>query len=393
MLTDTQIKNLKPENKRYKVKDALGLYIVVEPTGTKIWRQRYYWQKKEQQETFGQYPEMSLIDARKSRDDLREQVRNGVNPKSSKINLSVDAKTFKDMFLQWHKDQKDGWSADYAEDTLQRADAYLMPFIGNKPIGAISTPEMRDLLLKIQEKGVLDTLQKIKSIASRVFKYSVGMGVIEVNPVRDLPNDIFKSKPQKNYATITDPKEISWLLTTLDGARGSWQVSKALHLAPYLMLRPGELTQLTWKEIDFDSRLIRVSAEKMKMKKPHLVPMSTQIYDAFKVLSQIDTGSQFVFPTPRNKTRPISTNALLNAIRSLGIDKDTFTTHGFRHMASTRLNEYGFRSDAIERQLAHTDKNKVRATYNHAEHLDERREMMQYWSNYLDELKGKSLNI
>jgi len=387
MLTDTKIRNLKPRVERYKELDALGLYIVVEPSGTKVWRQRYYWQKKEDQETFGHYPEVSLHDARIARDHLKQQVRQGINPKQQYITKSIQKKTFNDMFFQWHNYKKGEWSADYSKDTIQRAECYLLPFIGSRPIDEITAPDMRDLLLKIQDKGVLDTLQKIKSIAIRVFKYSVGMGVIKANPVADLPSDIFKTKPKTHYATITDPTEIGWLLNILDKHKGSWQVGKALQLAPYMMLRPGELTKLTWKEVDFEARLIRVSEQTMKMKIPHLVPMSRQVYNTFEELRQIDTNSDYVFPSSRNRNKSITTNSLLVALDALGVPKDKLVTHGFRHMASTRLNELGFRGEVIERQLSHTDRDKIRATYNHAEYLDERKEMMQFWADYLDKLK------
>jgi len=213
------------------------------------------------------------------------------------------------------------------------------------------------------------------------------MGYITVNPVRDLPGDVFKKKSQQHYSTITDPKEIGFLLRAIDGHKGSHQVRTALILAPHLFLRPGELAGLTWKEIDFNDKLIRINGERMKMKLSHIVPLSNQVSDILKEISCIKTDSQFVFPSLRNKNKCITTNALLTSIRSLGFSKEQFTTHGFRHMASTRLNELGFRDDVIERQLAHTDSNKVRAVYNHAEHLADRIDMMQKWSDYLDNLK------
>jgi integrase len=246
---------------------------------------------------------------------------------------------------------------------------------------------MLGLLKQIEQRDLLDTLEKIKGIASRVFSYAVGMGYITVNPVRDLPRDVFKKKNQQHYSTITDPKEIGFLLRAIDGHKGSYQVRTALILAPHLFLRPGELVGLTWNEIDFNDKLIRISGARMKMKLDHIVPLSNQVSDALKEISCIKTDSQFVFPSPRNKNKSITTNALLTSIRSLGFNKEQFTTHGFRHMASTRLNELGFRDDVIERQLAHTDSNKVRAVYNHAEHLDERIDMMQQWSDYLDKIK------
>jgi len=202
--------------------------------------------------------------------------------------------------------------------------------------------------------------------------------------------DVFKKKKNKHYATITNPKDIQWLLRTIDGHRGSHQVRTCLILAPHLFLRPGEITGLTWKEIEFESKLIRINGDRMKMNKDHLVPMSTQVYKILSELREIKTDSDYVFPSPRNKNKCITTNALLVSLRTLGINKEQFTTHGFRHMASTRLNEMGFNSDVIERQLSHTESNKVKAAYNHAEHLDKRVDMMRQWSDYLDKLKYES---
>jgi integrase len=254
----------------------------------------------------------------------------------------------------------------------------------------ITTPDMLRLLKQIEQRDLLDTLEKIKGIANRVFSYAVGMGYITVNPVRDLPGDVFKKKNQQHYSTITDPREIGFLLRSIDGHKGSYQVRAALILAPHLFLRPGELVGLTWNEIDFNDKLMRIDGARMKMKLSHIVPLSNQALDILTELSHIKTDSQFVFPSPRNKNKCITTNALLTSLRSLGFSKEQFTTHGFRHMASTRLNELGFRDDVIERQLAHTDSNKVRAVYNHAEHLDDRINMMQKWSDYLDKLKNST---
>ena len=273
------------------------------------------------------------------------------------------------------------------EDTVQRANRYLLPAIGEMPIDEISSPDMLKLLLQIQDKGLLDTLQKIKVIANGVFSHSVGMGIITVNPVRDLPNDIFQKKPTKHHATITDPKEIGLLLNMLDKHIGSDEVNAALTIAPHVFLRPGELTGLLWSEVDFEARLIHINAERMKTNKVHLVPMSTQVFTTLKNLSQINTGSNYVFPTPRNKNASITTNALLVAIRSLGIDKFTFTTHGFRQMAAIRLHELGYRTDVIEVQLAITKSSIITPAYNNSNLIEERRTMMQEWSDHLIELK------
>ena len=390
MLDDTQVRNLRPKHKLYRVSDSHGLCIEINPNGSKLWRHRYRFNNKATMMALGAYLEVSLLDARQARDRNKQLLKQGLNPKRPKIDNyrdNPDEISFKGMFFNWLNNKKDEWTPGYAEDILQRANSYLLPIIGKMPIDEISSPIMLKLLLEIQDKGLLDTLQKVKGIANGVFSHSVGMGIITVNPVRDLPNDIFKKKLIKQHATITDPKEIGLLLNMLDQHIGSDEVNAALTIAPHVFLRPGELTGLLWSEVDFHARLIRINAERMKMKKVHLVPMSNQVLTTLKNLSQIDTGSDYVFPTPRNKNASITTNALLVAIRSLGIDKFTFTTHGFRHMASIRLNELGYRADIIELQLAHTKSNTVKAAYNHSDHIEERRTMMQEWSDHLAKLK------
>ena len=389
MLNDTQLRNFIPKDKLYRVSDSHGLCIEINPNGSKLWRHRYRFNNKATMKALGTYPEVSLLDARQAR-DRNKQLLKGLNPKRPKIDSyrdNPDEISFKGMFFNWLNNKKDEWTPGYAEDILQKANSYLLPIIGKMPIDEISSPIMLKLLLEIQDKGLLDTLQKVKGIANGVFSHSVGMGIITVNPVRDLPNDIFKKKLIKQHATITDPKEIGLLLNMLDQHIGSDEVNAALTIAPHVFLRPGELTGLLWSEVDFHARLIRINAERMKMKKVHLVPISNQVLTTLKNLSQIDTGSDYVFPTPRNKNASITTNALLVAIRSLGIDKFTFTTHGFRHMASIRLNELGYRADIIELQLAHSKSNTVRAAYNHSDHIEERRTMMQEWSDHLAKLK------
>ena len=396
MLNDTQVRNLRPKHKLYRVSDSHGLCIEINPNGSKLWRHRYRFNNKATMMALGTYLEVSLLDARQARDRNKQLLKQGLNPKRPKIDNyrdNPDEISFKGMFFNWLNNKKDEWTPGYAEDILQRANSYLLPIIGKMPIDEISSPIMLKLLLEIQDKGLLDTLQKVKSIANGVFSHSVGMGIITVNPVRDLPNDIFKKKLIKQHATITDPKEIGLLLNMLDQHIGSDEVNAALTIAPHVFLRPGELTGLLWSEVDFHARLIRINAERMKMKKVHLVPMSNQVLITLKNLSQIDTGSDYVFPTPRNKNASITTNALLVAIRSLGIDKFTFTTHGFRHMASIRLNELGYRADIIELQLAHTKSNTVKAAYNHSDHIEERRTMMQEWSDHLAKLKDKTPSL
>ncbi len=390
MLTDTKVRNLKPKNKLYRVADSYGLAIEVNPNGSKLWRHRFRYNKKATMMSLGSYPMVSLLDARQERDNNKQLLKQGINPARTQHNIGITKTIFKEMFEQWLENKKDEWTPGYVEDTEQRAYNYLMPTLGKLPIEDIKSPDMRNLLLKIQSTGKLDMLQKVKGIANGVFKYSVGMGVISVNPVRDLPNDIFKKKPIKHYATITDPKEIGVLLDKLEKYNGSYEVNNALKLAPHLFLRPSELTGLLWNEVDFDEKIIRIGEERMKMKRTHLVPMSNQVYSMILKLSKYNTKSPYVFPSPRNNNNSITPDSLRLAIRRLGIEKDTFTTHSFRSMASTRLNELNYRADVIEMQLAHAEGNKIRGAYNHAQYLPERLKLMQAWSDYLNKLQYKS---
>ena len=386
MLTNTQIKNLKPNGKLYRELDSLGLYIEVNKSGSKTWRQRFYINGKENMLTLGAYPDVSLLDARQARDHNKQLIKLDIDPsKLGQDNTQISGETFTDMFNVWHKHMYDSWNEKYAEDVIQRSKRYLLPYIGSKKIDSITSKDMLTLFKSIEKRGVIDTLHKIKGIASRIFRHSVGMGVIESDPTRDLPSDIFKKKKTKHYSTITDPREIGGLLRMLDTYKWSPDVAAALKLAPHLFLRPAELAGLTWKEVDFDDNIIRIAPERMKMKRTHLVPMSKQV--SFMLLS-IKTSNDFVFSSPRGKSRHINPESLRAGLRRLGLTNDDLTTHGFRHMASTRLNELGFNSDVIERQLAHCETNKVKAAYNHAEHLIERKKMMQHWSDYLDKLKN-----
>jgi integrase len=239
----------------------------------------------------------------------------------------------------------------------------------------------------IESAGTIDTLHKVKGCASRVFRYCVGLGIIEHDPTRDLPNEIFKRKKVTHLAHITDPQAIGGLLRMIDKYQGTYQIENALKIAPYLFLRPGELAGLEWNEVDLKDKLIRINAKRMKMKTTHLVPLCPQVISLLESLKNIKTGSDFVFPSLRSSTRHISPESLRAGLRRMGLSNEEMTTHGFRHMASTRLYELGYKGDVIERQLAHGERNKIKAAYNHAEHLEDRRVMMNEWADYLDKLK------
>ena len=391
MLTDTKVKNLKPRNKVYRLLDHQGLYIEVAVSGSKSWVHRYTLNKRPTMTVIGHYPTMSLSEARQIKDKNKGLMKQGIDPQQhKKYQINSDA-TFRKMFFEWHQFKKDDWSINYADDVVQRANKYLLPLIGNVPIRQLDAQIMFNLFKQIENKGVIDTLQKIRSIASRVFRYCVGFNIIKYDPTRDLPTDIFKRKKTRHYATIIDPKEIGSLLRAIENYKWSYAVGTALKLAPHVFLRPGELAGLTWDEVDFDNRLIRIEPSRMKMNRAHLVPISDQVLSILENLYLIDVGSKYLFPSPRSISRHITPESIRAGLRRLGFTNDEITTHGFRHMASTQLNELGFNGDVIERQLAHCETNRVRAAYNHADLLQDRAVMMQRWSNHLDKLKNSEI--
>jgi len=393
-LTTTQIRNTKPnpDGKPNKLGDGFGLYCVI-TKASKTWVYRYKRPNgKETTATFGKFPDMTLQQAREARVSARKMLTEGVDPnihqKEKKLSVqNTNTPTFKDMFDQWYNNNKDSWKPNYQSDIVRRCECHIFPHIGNKPIGDIDIREMIEVFQILNNAGTIDTLDKVKSVSSRVFKYAVGMGIIDSNPTRDISADLFKKKKTKNLAHITNPKEIGGLLRMIDGYKGSYQIENALKIAPYVFLRPNELAGLEWEEIDFDNNIIRINPMRMKMKTTHLVPLCVQVLKILSALRLINNNSKYVFPSLRSNTRYISPESLRAGLRRLGLSKEEITTHGFRHMASTRLYELGFRGEVIEIQLAHKQRNKIAAAYNHAEYLQERTEMMQYWADYLDKLK------
>jgi integrase len=393
-LTTTQIRNTKPnpDGKPNKLGDGFGLYCVI-TKASKTWVYRYKTPNgKETTATFGKFPDMTLQQAREARVSARKMLTEGVDPnihqKEKKLSVqNTNTPTFKDMFDQWYNNNKDSWKPNYQSDIVRRCECHIFPHIGNKPIGDIDIREMIGVFQILNNAGTIDTLDKVKSVSSRVFKYAVGMGIIDSNPTRDISADLFKKKKSKNLAHITNPKEIGGLLRMIDEYKGSYQIENALKIAPYVFLRPNELAGLEWEEIDFDNNIIRINPMRMKMKTTHLVPLCVQVLKILSALRLINNNSKYVFPSLRSNTRYISPESLRAGLRRLGLSKEEITTHGFRHMASTRLYELGFRGEVIEIQLAHKQRNKIAAAYNHAEYLQERTEMMQYWADYLDKLK------
>lgn len=394
MLSNIQIKNLKPKEKVYRVADYQGLTIEVKPNGVKTWRFRFRYDGKASMLTLGNYPGVSLLDARMEVGKaklLLEQGKNPVAERRANIRKNIELANvpkFGVMFEQWFKHNESQWSAKFAKDVYSKCHKYLLPDLSNLPLNEISPRMLVKLLKAIEEQEKINTLGKVREYLGRIFRFAVGVGACRDDPTRDLPTDIFKKAISKNYATTTNPQEISEILSLIRMHTNKDMTGYALKLAPYVFLRSSELVSLKWTYINFEKKLISIPKEVMKMNKDHLVPMSDQVISLLKEVELLKNGSEYVFPSAKSKYRPIHQNSLLIALRAAGISKDKLTIHGFRHMASTLLNELGWPSDAIERQLSHVPINKVRATYNKAEYLDIRYDMMQAWSDWLDLVKN-----
>jgi integrase len=389
-LTDSAIRNAKPKEKNYKLTDGGGLYLLVTPKGGKWWRLDYRYNGKRKTLSMGVYPDVSLKSARDRRSEAKTQLADDIDPgearKATKASQS-DASGFEAVAREWWGKREPTWSKTHSSRTILRLEKDVFPWIGNRPIGEIEAPELLTVLRRIENRGALETAHRIHQSCGQIFRYAVATGRAQRDPSAALKGALPPTR-QRHHASITDPKKIGELLRAVDGYEGSLVTRCALQLASLTFVRPGELRHAEWAEIDLDKAEWRIPAEKMKMRTVHIVPLSNQ---ALKVLNEIKplTGQgSYVFPGVRTNRRPMSENTVNAALRRLGYSKEEMTGHGFRSMASTILNEQGWHRDAIERQLAHAERNSVRAAYNYAEHLPERIKMMQRWADYLDKLKA-----
>lgn len=389
-LTDTAIRNAKPAAKPAKLSDSGGLYLEVSPAGGKHWRLKYRFAGKEKRLTFGGYPQVSLADAREAREQAKKLLAKGIDPgfakKQEKAAALAQSDTLEAVAREWFGKQEATWAPSHSSRLMARLERLVFPFIGTMPIKEVGAPELLALGRRIESRGTVDTAHRIVQIVGQVMRYAVACGLAERNPSSDLRGALAPVKV-KHHSSLTDPKDIARLLRAIDGYTGQFVTLCALRLASLVFVRPGELRRAEWSEIDFDAAEWRIPAHKMKMKSPHIVPLSMQALAILKELHALTGGGQYVFPGLR-PGRTMSENTVNAALRGLGFGKDEMTGHGFRSMASTLLHEQGWKSDVIERQLAHAERNQVKAAYNYAEHMPERRKMMQAWADYLDGLKA-----
>lgn len=390
-LSAQQVARLKARPKLFRIADGKGLCIEVHPSGAKYWRFRYRFAGKAKMLSLGTYPDVSLAEARERREGEARTLRDKRDPSLERQREEMErryshANTFEAVARDWLAKKKGELAASTHEKAEWMLTDLAFPWLGNKPIASIEAPEVLAVLRRLEERGKLETAHRLKQIISQVFRHAVATCRVRRDPVPDLKGAL-ASVNGKHHASIKTPTELGGLMRAIYSYPAGFVTGCALKLAAMLFVRPGELRHAEWTEIDFDAAQWRIPAEKMKMRRPHIVPLSTQALAVLRELHPLTKASKYVFPSVRNNRDPMSENTINAALRTMGYSHDQMTGHGFRSTASTMLHEMGWNTDVIERQLAHAERNKVKAAYNHAEYLPERRKLMQAWSDHLDALR------
>jgi len=394
-LTAQAAKQAQPKEKAYKLSDEKGLFLLINPNGSKYWRLKYRFLKKEKLLALGVYPEVSLKAARESRDNARQQLRNNIDPgehrKATKRQHQEQAENcFESIAREWIAKYRPTWTESHGDKTLRRLERDIFPWIGSAPIATITAPTLLAALRRIEDRGALETAHRALQNCGQVFRYAVATGYAERDPSGDLKGALPPPR-KKHLAAMTDPKQVGALLRAIDSYEGTFVTKCALRLAPLVFVRPGELRQAEWDEIDFGKAEWSIPAERMKMSEPHIVPLATQALELLKELQPLTGRGRYLFPSARSAKRPMSNNAILAALRRMGYSKEEMTGHGFRAMARTILDEVlGYRVEWIEHQLAHAVKDANGRAYNRTTYLPQRKEMMQRWADYLEELKSNT---
>ena len=390
-LTDTAIRNAKPGEKTIKLFDERGLYLEVSPAGGKWWRLKYRFDGKEKRLSLGVYPDVSLKDARERRDAARKLLADGTDPSENRkaqksARADRAANSFEVVAREWYAKYSATWAKDHGNRILRRFERDIFPWIGGRPIAEVTAPELLTVVRRIEDRGARETAHRALGNCGQVFRYAVATGRAERDPSGDLRGALPPVKGE-HFAATTDPKRVGEILRALDGYQGTLTVRCALRLAPLVFVRPGELRKAEWADIDLDAAEWRYTVTKTNT--PHIVPLSRQAAAILRELQSLTGHGQFVFPGARSNGRPMSDNAILAAMRRMGIGKEEMSGHGFRAVARTILDEVlGVRPDYIEHQLAHAVRDPNGRAYNRTAHLPERRKMMQQWADYLDKLKA-----
>ena len=384
-LTELAIKNLKSKDKAYRVTDNGGLSLEVSPAGGKLWRWRYTYQGKEQTLALGKYPAVSLSDARKRRDDAKKVLETGKQPtrekKIQKLRKAHDGEnSFERIARRWLEMKEGNLNPKYAKQCLVRMEQHVFTRIGDLPITDITIPDVVEVVEAIGKRGTVETAKRMKQLMGQIFRYAAQRGICQHNPAADL-RDILPSQEDKHHACI-HPSELPELIAKIEDQSNNFG-KYAMKLLMLTFVRTGELIGAKWEEINWDNEEWHIPKERMKMKRPHVVPLSSQALAVLKQLEAITGDKIYIFHSAASVSKHISNGTVLMGLRRMGY-QNTMTGHGFRTLASTILNEKGYAPDVIERQLAHEDEDKIRSAYNRAEYMLERKKMMQEYADYLD---------
>lgn len=393
-LTDTKLKSLKPTGKIQKFSDGGGLYIHVSPVGGKLWRFFYRFNGKQKTLALGKYPEVSLAEARKKREEARVLVAQGVDPSAYKRKIKAAtaadaadmAHTFEAVARDWFSKKCTAWTEGHQKKILSRLENQLFPYIGGRPITGLDAADYMAALRRAEERGAIETAHRLAQLCGQVTRFARIGGIVKHDAAAGLVEALAHVQTT-HYAAITSPLELGYLLRAIDAYQGEPAICHALRILPYVFVRSGELRGMQWEEVDLDAGEWIIPAGRMKMRRPHVVPLSRQVVKLLRSMQDHSGAYALVFPSATSSTRCVSDMGLLNALRRMGYGKEQMTVHGFRTTASTLLNEQGYNRDWIEAQLAHAEKNAIRDAYNRAEYLPERRKMMQEWADYLDSLR------
>ncbi len=389
-LTDTYIKSIKPLEKPKKYFDGGGLFLYVPPTGNKFWRLSYRFDKKAKLLSLGEYPTVSLKEARARREEAKKLLAKDIDPSEHKKAIKSERiaeaqNSFKNIALEWHETRMTEFSSKHRSSTLSRLNKYLFPAFGKKAITKIEAQDILAVVRPIEQANMVKTAQILVQMTGQIFRFAIATGRAKHNIAADLKGAL-RTHKTVHRASITNPQRLKKLLNDIDSFKGYVPLMCALKLAPLVFVRPSELRCATWDEFDFEKKEWRIKAERMKMKQLHIVPLSSQALEILHELREATGNGTYLFPSPKSDTRPMHDETMIHALRKMGYPKEEMSVHGFRSIASTLLNELGYNRDWIERQLAHGERDDVRAAYNYAQYLPERRHMMQEWTDYLTAL-------
>ncbi|HEN3658145.1 TPA: tyrosine-type recombinase/integrase [Yersinia enterocolitica] len=390
-LSARQVETAKPQEKAYKLSDGGGLFLYVSITGAKSWRLKYRINGKEKLLTIGLFPATTLADARQKRDEAKSLLADGVDPsqdkKAKKVSQRISAEnTFEAIAKEWHSSKRKVWTPDYSDLVMSMFIRDVFPFIGHMPIKDVKPLMLLDVLRKIEARGAMEMARKTRRRCGEVFKYAIVTGRAEYNPAPDLT--VAMTPPNSTHYPFLTEAEVPDFIVALNSYFGSVIAKAATQILMLTGLRTKELRHAKWIDVDLDAGIWTIPIEVMKKRRLHIVPLSRQVINLFKQLQPVTGHFELVFPGRNDRTKPISENTVLGVIRRVGYEGRT-CGHGFRHQMSSILNEHGFEGDWVERQLAHLDKSKIRGVYNHAQYIDDRKRMMQWYADYLDSMIAK----